>query len=78
MRRLVEKGADIDHQNANGETALHAACMRGTVVAVRTLLELEAKPDLGTNREETPIFYAVRCTCVPNAAPPFLFSGQVE
>src|SRR6185312_127334 len=43
------QGAELNVQNRNGETPLHAACFRGNATAVAFLLEMGAAPN-ATNR----------------------------
>jgi ankyrin repeat protein len=46
---LVEAGAEVDHADAQGLTALCAAAHRGQVDAVRVMLEDGADPNRATN-----------------------------
>lgn len=53
--------SDIDHANANGETALHLACKKNLPTVVEKLLKRGANPNLTTNHEtkQTPLHYCV-------------------
>jgi hypothetical protein len=49
VRALVEAGAEVDHVNNLGETALDGAACRGQVEAMRALLEAGAEVDHAEN-----------------------------
>jgi ankyrin repeat protein len=46
MRMLLAAGADVDHQNSAGITALHRAALHGFNRAVRWLLNANARPEV--------------------------------
>lgn len=52
---LVQKGADVNHQNDRGATALYLAAAAGREATVRRLLALGANPALATRSGYTPL-----------------------
>ena len=60
MDLLIEKGANVNKQNNQGETALYVASKNGQKLAVEILLSHKANPNLKTNTGETPLLAAVR------------------
>ena len=61
-RRLVRKGADVNHVDAAGETPLHGAAAWGRSSMVRYLLSVGARHDIkakNTN-DMTPLHWAAR------------------
>ena len=60
MDVLIEKGANVNKQNNQGETALYVASKNGQKLAVEILLSHKANPNLKTNTGETPLLAAVR------------------
>ena len=52
---LVQKGADVNHQNDRGATALYLAAASGREDTVRRLLALGANPSLATRSGYTPL-----------------------
>jgi hypothetical protein len=46
MRMLLAAGAEVDHQNSAGMTALHRAALHGCNRAARMLLNANARPEL--------------------------------
>ena len=46
---LLDAKADVDHQNENGEVALHFACQASNVEVAKLLLERGANKDLQGN-----------------------------
>lgn len=58
MRLFLSRGADLDLRNANGETALALAALRGQMAAVRWLLERGARVNTAP-RQWSPLHYAV-------------------
>ncbi|KAI8141996.1 acyl CoA binding protein-domain-containing protein [Fennellomyces sp. T-0311] len=62
IRDRVTKHQDpVDSKDEDGLTALHHACDRGHVQAVKLLLELGANINAKTNEEETPLHYGKYC-----------------
>ncbi|KAF5862092.1 hypothetical protein ETB97_012157 [Aspergillus alliaceus] len=52
--------ADINAQNANGDTVLHLAIARfGTIAAIRLLLKAEASTNIKGRQGRTPLLYAL-------------------
>ena len=62
VRRLLRLGADVDHWDTQGKTALHRAAKAGFSVAMRILLEHGASVNIEDAKGETPLFDAVRST----------------
>ena len=62
VRRMLNEGANIDHQDRKGKTALHRAAKAGFLKTIDVLLEFEASLDIGDCQGETPLFDAVRST----------------
>ena len=59
LRLLLELGLDINAQNADGNTALHAAITgRGSEAIIRFLIEAGADPTIPNNRNETALALA--------------------
>lgn len=55
VRALIAKGANIDAQDREGNTALHAVATDHGDDPVRFLLECKANPNIRNNRGQTPI-----------------------
>ena len=55
MKLLVERGAEVDAPNKDGNTPLHGAAFLGRADAVAFLLENGATPDPKNDRGETPL-----------------------
>ena len=62
VRRLLRLGADVDHRDAQGKTALHRAAKAGFTVTMDVLLEHGASVDIEDGKGETPLFDAIRST----------------
>lgn len=62
VRQMLQHGADVNHQDAKGKTALHRAAKAGFVETVKVLLEHDASVCLRDNAGETAIFDAARST----------------
>ena len=60
MKKFVEKCANLNCQNKNGESALHQACQRRNVFAVQVLLENRALPNILNSVGETPLSFACK------------------
>jgi len=54
LRRLLEKGANIEGTNRDGSTALHGAALLGHAEIVQTLLDHGANPTAKTFRGDSP------------------------
>ena len=59
VERLLDKGADTELTDANGETPLHDAAAFGRVEVGQTLLTHEAQVNSLTPEEQTPLDYAI-------------------
>ncbi|KAE9546679.1 hypothetical protein FO519_010109, partial [Halicephalobus sp. NKZ332] len=60
MRTLVRKGADINHQDHYGDTALHGAAKFGYYKVAKFLVENGANTSLKTNSGNTALDLAVK------------------
>ena len=58
VKRLLENGADVNHQDGYGLTALMYASKNGHIEVVRLLLENGAKVDIQSTRGRTALMYA--------------------
>lgn len=58
---LLDSGATIDAQDAEGRTALHFACDRGHTEAVRVLVSRGARTDIVDTEGDSPFDYAITC-----------------
>ncbi|QGJ71493.1 Hypothetical protein PBC10988_31990 [Planctomycetales bacterium 10988] len=58
MKKLLAEGVAIDHQQANGDTALHTAAELGLLKSLRFLIQQKAKLNLIGNYELTPLMIA--------------------
>ena len=63
IEKLVAHGAKRDHQNQDGNTALHLACLGDKIDAVSTLLRLGASKNLRNKSELLPFQCAVSTEC---------------
>lgn len=52
---LLKQGADINHQNGNGNTPLHVAVLENKSYIVNFLLEKGADPNIKNNENQTPL-----------------------
>lgn len=59
IRRLVAAGADVNHKNSWGNTALHDAANFGYLLCVKTLLSLKADPNIRNDAGWTPLTGAI-------------------
>ena len=60
LKLYVEKRGDINAQSKHGEAALHQACLRGNVTAVKFLLENKAAVNILNKISESALHYAIR------------------
>jgi hypothetical protein len=60
LRQLVADGADVNHQNFNGETALHIAASIGNIQIVQYLIGQGANINARTGTQWMPIHHAMR------------------
>ena len=58
MGLLLDRGADIDVKNNNGDTPIHEAAVNGNTDIVKLLLERGAAIDVKTDFGNTPIHLA--------------------
>ncbi|SFJ75047.1 ankyrin repeat domain-containing protein [Thermoflavimicrobium dichotomicum] len=57
---LLEQGVDVNHQDRDGNSALHVAAALGSEKLVQLLLSAGADVNLENEYEETPLFEAVK------------------
>jgi ankyrin repeat protein len=60
IKTLLERGSNINAQNAQGETPLHGAALKGYDQMAEKLIEFGADPDISNNEGETPLNWATR------------------
>jgi ankyrin len=58
VRLLLDRGADVNGSNAEGETALHAAARMNYAALARMLAERGARLEFGNKKGETPLAVA--------------------
>ncbi|HEX3251259.1 MAG TPA: ankyrin repeat domain-containing protein [Pyrinomonadaceae bacterium] len=58
VEKLLAHGADINMQDADGDTALHGAAQTGNVEIVRLLLDKGANPNAKNKEGGTPLMWA--------------------
>ncbi|KAM4013350.1 ankyrin repeat domain-containing protein 63 [Anomaloglossus baeobatrachus] len=61
VRLLLDKGADVNGQDAAGRTALSLACELGHLDAVKLLVQHSADPELADRDGNRPLMYAASC-----------------
>ncbi|MEM7477556.1 MAG: ankyrin repeat domain-containing protein [Planctomycetota bacterium] len=62
VRKLIKLGANVNHQDHKGKTALHRAAKAGFRTTMEVLVEHEAELESRDLKGETPVFEAVRST----------------
>lgn len=62
VREMLKHGANVNHQDKKGKTALHRAAKAGFIETARILLENGASVFIRDQAEETPLFDAARST----------------
>lgn len=62
VKQLIAAGANVNHHDHKGKTALHRAAKAGFETTMGILLEQDAKVDAEDLKGETPLFDAVRST----------------
>ena len=67
IRRLVEKGANVDSAADSGTTPLHSAAMKDNREVVKVLLELGASLEATDRLGRTPLFLAAEVNPRPTA-----------
>jgi len=60
LRKLIADGADVNHQNFNGETTLHIAASMGNMQMVQYLINQGANINARTGTQWMPIHHAMR------------------
>ncbi|MCK5917449.1 MAG: ankyrin repeat domain-containing protein [Cocleimonas sp.] len=60
LRQLIGEGANVNHQNFNGETALHIAASLGNIQMVQYLISQGADVNAKTGTLWMPIHHAIR------------------
>ncbi len=60
LRQLISEGANVNHQNFNGETALHIAASLGNLQMVQYLISQGANVNAKTGTLWMPIHHAIR------------------
>lgn len=66
--KLIKAGAKVNHQNADGATALYVATQKGYREIVRHLLDAQADPNLPVAGGDTPLLIAASAGYTPVAA----------
>lgn len=65
LRKLLERGAQVDHENQRGLTALHIAVLMERIEIVEILLEHGADTEIADPRGDTPLLSAMKMGSVP-------------
>ena len=58
VEKLLTFGADVNAQDADGDTALHGAAQTGNVEILRLLLDKRAEPNVKNKQGGTPLMWA--------------------
>ncbi len=74
VRLLLNNGANINHQNAYGNSALHIAASEGSLRCLALLLESNANVTLVNNKLSTPLHFA----CYNDKIPLFVIKSLIE
>ncbi|XP_048887146.1 protein phosphatase 1 regulatory subunit 12A isoform X2 [Brienomyrus brachyistius] len=67
VSELLKQGADINHANVDGLTALHQACIDENIDMVQFLVENGSEVNRGDNEGWTPLHAAASCGFIPIA-----------
>ena len=59
IQALLDGGADVNKANVQGQTPLHLACMYGSVVSVKMLLDKAANVNAQDKNKCTPLIMAI-------------------
>ncbi len=59
---LLGRGVPVNHQNKNGQTALHYAAIYGSLLATKALVESGAEPNVCDKHGNNPLWAAVLST----------------
>ena len=62
VKRLLQLGANVNHQDAKGKTALHRAAKAGFVTTAQILIDAGARVDVADQKGETVLFDIARST----------------
>ena len=62
MTALIDAGADVNHQDHKGKTAVHRAAKAGFLKTIEVLVDRGANLEIEDLAGETPIFDAIRST----------------
>jgi ankyrin repeat protein len=57
---LISRGADLNHKDIKGDTALHFAAYKGNLAIVKLLLEAKAEVNAADGKGDTPLIMAVK------------------
>ena len=55
---LVDRGADVDARDNNGDTSLHLACWRGDMNMAMALIDMGADVNARNDKQMTPLHKA--------------------
>jgi len=81
---LLERGVQVNLQDAEGNTALHYAAVQGNTGTIKKLLKYQAKLEITNNKNETPLMVACRfeqreamALLMENGALPFFIDNAI-
>jgi ankyrin repeat protein len=60
LKAFIERGTNVNAQNALGETPMHAAALKNNHVMIERLIEVGARTDVPTKLGETPLNWATK------------------